>query len=142
MDALPGHRANLLNPEVDRVGVAVVASRGVLYAVADYERAVPVLTQAQVEAHRRPGASGKESPSSPTQRQRVHIARNRGAREAAASQAFSMLWQDADLNRLPKALVGRMPRDSIARPPWAVARPERRLAENSFTAYRVAVLLY
>ena len=40
----PGHRANLLNPEVDRVGMAVVASRGVLYAVADYERAVQVLT--------------------------------------------------------------------------------------------------
>ena len=37
MDELPGHRTNLLNPEVDRVGVAVVATRGVLYAVADYE---------------------------------------------------------------------------------------------------------
>ena len=36
----PGHRTNLLNPDVDHVGVAVVESRGVLYAVADYERAV------------------------------------------------------------------------------------------------------
>ena len=44
------HRANLLSPDVDRVGVAVVAGRQGLYAVADYERAVPVLTQAQVEA--------------------------------------------------------------------------------------------
>src|SRR5579863_2153469 len=44
-----GHRRNLLNPEVDRMGAAVVSSRGVLYAVADYERAVQVLTQAQVE---------------------------------------------------------------------------------------------
>ena len=35
----PGHRANLLRPDVDRVGVAVVAARGVLYAVADYSRA-------------------------------------------------------------------------------------------------------
>ena len=34
----PGHRTNLLNPEVDRVGIAVVASRGELYAVADYAR--------------------------------------------------------------------------------------------------------
>jgi uncharacterized protein YkwD len=32
----PGHRANLLSPDVDRVGIAVVAARGVLYAVADY----------------------------------------------------------------------------------------------------------
>jgi hypothetical protein len=46
----PGHRTNLLNPEVNRVGVAVVAGRRGLYAVADYARNVPVLTQAQVEA--------------------------------------------------------------------------------------------
>ena len=36
----PGHRSNLLSPDVDHVGVAVVAARGVLYAVADYSRAV------------------------------------------------------------------------------------------------------
>ena len=46
----PGHRSNLLNPKVDHVGVAVVAGRNGLYAVADYERAVPVLTQAQIES--------------------------------------------------------------------------------------------
>src|SRR5208282_224004 len=45
-----GHRENLLSPEVDRVGVAVVAARGVLYAVADYSRAVQPLTALQVEA--------------------------------------------------------------------------------------------
>ncbi len=46
----PHHRANLLNPQVDSVGVAVVAGRDGLYAVADYELAVPVLTQTQIEA--------------------------------------------------------------------------------------------
>src|ERR1035438_4651202 len=46
----PGHRSNLLNPQVDRVGIAVVAARGVLYATADYARGVRALTQTQVEA--------------------------------------------------------------------------------------------
>ncbi len=46
----PGHRANLLSPDVDRVGIAVVAARGELYAVADYSRAVEQLSAAQVEA--------------------------------------------------------------------------------------------
>jgi len=46
----PGHRENLLNPEVDRVGVAVVASRGVLYAVADYEHGVESLNGREVES--------------------------------------------------------------------------------------------
>ena len=46
----PGHRANLLSPDVDRVGIAVVAARGVLYAVADYSRGVEQLSATQVEA--------------------------------------------------------------------------------------------
>src|SRR5882757_9464522 len=46
----PGDRTNLLNPKMDRIGVAIVASRGARYAVADFEHAVPVLTQLQVEA--------------------------------------------------------------------------------------------
>ena len=41
----PGHRANLLNGEVNRVGIAVVAARGVFYATADYARGVQALTQ-------------------------------------------------------------------------------------------------
>src|ERR1039457_1698952 len=46
----PGHRSNLLNPQVDRVGIAVVAANGVIYAVADYARVVQVLNPTQVEA--------------------------------------------------------------------------------------------
>ena len=44
-----GHRENMLNPEVDRVGIAVVASRGVLYATADYARGVQALSQTEIE---------------------------------------------------------------------------------------------
>ena len=46
----PGHRTNLLSAEVDHVGIAVVEARGVLYAVADYSRAVQRLSAAQIEA--------------------------------------------------------------------------------------------
>src|ERR1700691_5089554 len=46
----PRHRENLLNPQIDRVGIAVVERGGSFYAVADYARAVPVLTPSQVEA--------------------------------------------------------------------------------------------
>ena len=44
-----GHRENMLNPEVNRVGIAVIASRGVLYATTDFARAVENLTGAEVE---------------------------------------------------------------------------------------------
>jgi uncharacterized protein YkwD len=45
----PGHRENLLNPEVDHVGIALVYARGALYAVADYSAAAQSLSPAQVE---------------------------------------------------------------------------------------------
>ena len=107
----PGHRANLLNPDVDRVGVAVVAGRGVLYAVADYERAVPVLTQARSRL-RWPTlirASGVAVLRDPTLA-RAACAADEGmpAQLPARNPRFVMRWQDADLTRLPQALVDRL----------------------------------
>ena len=46
----PGHRSNLLSPDVDRVGIAVVASRGVLYAVADYSHGVESMGAREAES--------------------------------------------------------------------------------------------
>lgn len=44
-----GHRANLLDPEVDAVGIAVVSVRGQLYAVEDFARTVEHLSVEQQE---------------------------------------------------------------------------------------------
>ena len=134
----PGHRANLLNPDVDRVGVAVVASRGGLYAVADYERAVPVLTQAQVEARGGPAdpASGitvlrdPAWPAPPAPRTKGCLASASGPQPR-----FIMRWQDAELTRLPQALVNGWPRESIVRRPWAVARRRASKALSRLTAW-------
>ena len=48
--ASAGHRANLLDPEVDSVGIAVVQMKGQLYAVEDFARSVAQLTIEQQEA--------------------------------------------------------------------------------------------
>jgi hypothetical protein len=135
-----GHRTNLLNPEVDHVGVAVVASRGMLYAVADYERAVPVLTQARVEATiaglvRAQGIALLAD----TTAARAYCAQSRGAR-GGSLPGFSMLWQDADLTRLPQALVGRIASGQYRHAAVGSCPPQGQ--EGSFTAYRMAVLLY
>jgi hypothetical protein len=136
----PGHRTNLLNPAVDRVGVAVVASRGVLYAVADYERAVPVLTPAQVEAAIASlvRVSGVTILRDPTVA-REYCAQSKGTR-GSNRPSYLMLWQEADLTRLPQQL-----RDRIASRQYrqaAVGSCPAQDVEGSFTAYRTAVLLY
>jgi hypothetical protein len=135
-----GHRTNLLNPKVDRVGVAVVASRRGLYAVADYERSVPVLTQAQVEDAiaqllRGRGVTLLDDPTDA----RAYCARGRDA-EGDSVPGFRMLWQEADLTLLPRQL-----RDRLASGQYSQAAVGSCPAQNvggAFTAYRVAVLLF
>jgi hypothetical protein len=136
----PGHRTNMLNPEVDRVGVAVVASRGELYAVADYERAVPVLAQAEVEASvaKRLRAQGLAVLADPTVA-REYCAEREGFK-GSSQPGFIMRWQDADLTLLPQALLDRVATGKY-RQAAVGSCPAQGLA-GTFTAYRLAVLLY
>jgi len=46
----PGHRANLLDPKADSVGISVINRDGQLYAVQDFDRTVAVLSFAQQES--------------------------------------------------------------------------------------------
>jgi len=142
----PGHRANLLSPDVDRVGIAVVAAHGSLYAVADYSRGVEQLSAAQVEA--RAAALIRVSG--------VVILRDPGlAREACATDEgmprasvgsggpmprFVMRWQEADLSQLPQALADRLVSGKYRQA--AVGSCPAQTSGGSFSAYRVAVLLY
>lgn len=139
----PGHRSNLLNPAVDRVGVAVVAGRNGLYAVADYARDVPALTPAQVEAR----VAGM------VQNGGVTIERNTiAAREACetdegvpgsqsgARTRFVMRWQDAELSHLPGELTDELATGKFRKAEVASCPPQGQ--QGWFTAYRIAVLLY
>ncbi len=139
----PKHRANLLSPEVNRVGIAVVASRGVLYAVADYERAVPTMTQSQVEAT--VGALVRArgiSVSGNAALARAACATDSGLpRSASGPQPrFVMRWQDASLSMLPQALTDRLASGRYHQA--AVGNCPTQGQEGAFTAYRIAALLY
>jgi uncharacterized protein YkwD len=138
-----GHRANLLSPDVDRVGIAVVAARGVLYAVADYSRAVEQLSAAQVEARvaalvRPSGVVIVRDPNLA----RAACATDEGIPRAAGGEMprFVMRWQDGDLSRLPQQLVDRLASGNYRQA--AVGSCPAQVSGGSFSAYRVAVLLY
>jgi uncharacterized protein YkwD len=136
----PGHRTNLLNPAVDRVGMAVVASRGVLYAVADYSQDVPVLTPAQAEAAVAGliRVGGVTVLSDPTVA-RAYCAQDHGPR-GSARPGFIMLWQGADLTHLPQPLIKRLASGQYHQAAVGNCPPQE--GEGSFTAYRFAALLY
>lgn len=139
----PGHRTNLLNPDVNRVGIAVVAARGVLYATADYARAVQVLNREQVEARvaemmRVSGiailANHGEARAACTTDNGVPAGRG------AVSPGFVMRWQDSEMKQLPQPLAEKLTSGQYHQA--AVGSCPAQGVEGDFTAYRVAVLLY
>ncbi len=142
----PGHRQNLLSPDVDHVGIAVVSARGVLYAVADYSHAAPALSPAQVEAKiasliRVSGVSilGDRSLA------RAACAADSGMPRAPAGAPqprFIMRFQDSDLDRLPQALADRLSSGSYRSASIGSCPAQSSEGEGAFTTYRVAVLLY
>lgn len=139
----PGHRSNLLNPEVNRVGIAVVAIRGVLYATADYSRRVAALSRSQVEAHvaqlLRPSGVAILADSSQARAACVADQGMPSARNGLEPH-FIMRWQDSDLARLPEALQEKLATHRY-RSASIGSCPARGVA-GTFTAYRVAVVLY
>ncbi len=139
----PGHRQNLLSPEVDHVGVAIVAARGVLYAVADYSRAVQQMGASQVEAQvtalvRASGVTILQDPSVA----RAACTMDDGMPRASGGMQprFIMRWQDADLSHLPQQLVGRLQTGRYRAADVGACSAQG--VEGSFTAYRIAVILY
>ncbi|MGH9605005.1 MAG: CAP domain-containing protein [Terracidiphilus sp.] len=138
----PPHRANMLNPDVNRIGTAIVSARGTLFAVADFSRAVLVLSQSQVEAQvanliRVSGVSVLTSPAQARQ------ACTTGAMPPSAPgllPRFLMLWQSSSLKQLPKSLGDKLVSGQYHRAEVGSCAPQS--SQNGFAAYRVAVLLY
>jgi hypothetical protein len=139
----PGHRTNLLNPKVDHVGVAVVAGRRGLYAVADYECAVLVLTQAQEESEVASlvKASGVAIQPDATLARTACAAEGKLPSSASGPRPrFVMYWEGAQLTQLPKDLAGALASGKYHQA--SVGSCPAQGQEGAFTAYRIAVLLY
>jgi hypothetical protein len=138
----PQHRANILDPNLNSIGVAVVERSGYLYAVADFDRNVPNLNLEQVEETigKLIAAQGVQmAPESLRQDARQTCEMNHGA-AGGSKPRFIMRWQSSDLSGLPNPLVERL--HSGEYQTAAVGACDSANAEQAFTTYRLAVLLY
>jgi uncharacterized protein YkwD len=138
-----GHRENLLSADVDHIGVAVIAAHGLLYAVADYSRAVQQMNSTQVEAR----VAALVRPSGLTILSDPSVARAACTTDEGMPRAvngmqprFIMRWQDADLTQLPQELVQRLETGRYRAAD--VGSCPAQDAGGEFTTFRIAVILY
>ncbi len=135
----PGHRANLLDPNVDSIGIAIVTRNDQLYAVEDFANTVETLSLAQQE-HTVANAIAQSG---------LQVAKtNEEARQTCTmSTGFAGLRQpwyilrytSASLNEIPRQLKTRLTSGKYHQAVIGACSVDRK---TPFTAYTIAVLLY
>ncbi len=135
----PHHRANLLDPKVDSIGVAIVRRGNQLYAVEDFARTVQTLSLTQQE----------RTVASVLSQTGLHVAATtEDARQTCAMSTgyagsrqpwFVMRYTASSLDQIPSQLKSRL---STGKYHQAVVGACEAPHGAPFTAYNIAVLLY
>jgi uncharacterized protein YkwD len=135
----PGHRANLLDPNIDSIGIAIVTRDHQLHAVEDFASTVPVLTLNQQERT----VAGVLAQSGMRVAEATDDARQTCTMSTGYAGArqpwFIMRYTAASLDAIPSQLKSRL---SSGKYHQAVVGACPVTRKSSFTAYNIAVLLY
>jgi uncharacterized protein YkwD len=136
----PDHRANLLDPRVDSVGISVMRRRGQLYAVEDFDHTVASLSFAQQEnaIAELLRAEARVVMLSNVEDARRTCEMNSGY-AGARKPWFIQRFTTASLDRLPETLHAKLATGKYHSA--AVGACEVRNS-GGFTAYGIAVLLF
>lgn len=137
----PQHRANILDPRLTDIGIGVVEHAGYWYAVVDFDSAVQNLASSQIEQRigallSRHGIDPSRSPAAA----RKDCTADEGD-VSGTHPLFIMRWEGTNLDRLPGPLQQRLDtgRYKTASVGACGGQPA---ANQGFTTYRIAVLLY
>jgi hypothetical protein len=135
----PTHRANLLDPNLNVVGIAVTEDpNGLLYAVEDFARNVPMLSPTAVEQRVQkllqaqglaPAASNEDA------RKTCGMASGQ-----AGTPKLVVQWDGSDISQLPDTLLQQLSRTRYTTA--AVGACPGNQPNSQFTTYHIAVLLY
>jgi hypothetical protein len=134
----PVHRANLLNPKMNAVGIGVVERQGLLYAVEDFAQAVSAPRQTVVESQ----VMAALQKVGMTSVRMTKAARSNCESQSNTAEGAQLVvhWEGPNPGQLPEALVQQMSR--AAYHSAAVGACPGSRPGQGFTTYRVAVLLY
>lgn len=133
----PHHRANILDPNVNSIGVATVRHGETLFAVEDFSRSVPNLGPDKVEAKVESLLQTRGVAPSASESARKTCAMDHGS-VGEPKPMFVMRWQGTDLGRLPDALEERLQTGKYHRATVGACSS----GQQPFSGYKVAVLLF
>ena len=134
------HRANILDPKMDALGVAVAAGDGILYAVEDFQQSSEALSPAQVEQRVRDllHARGVDA-SAPAKAAEQACATARGIPEGSNARSV-VRFETADLSQLPGQVELQIRNSDFQKAAVGACAPGP--GQALFTTYRVAILFY
>jgi uncharacterized protein YkwD len=134
----PTHRANILDPNLNTVGIAVIPDQGRLYAVADFSHSAPVQSYDSLE--KRVAQTLQSHGIAPAES-------NADARQTctmptgtADSPKLVVQWDGPDPTLLPDALIQAIATGRYTSAEVGVCASKK--PNPQFTTYNVAVLLY
>jgi hypothetical protein len=134
----PPHRANLLDPRVNTVGIAIVQHRGELYAVEDFARVVPSMSRPQQE----------QQVAAQLARHGIHVRQGDTLAESYCGgtpsgtrplPALVVRYSTVDLTQLPTKVAQGIGNGTYHTAVVGACNPAD---QNGFTAYQVVLLLY
>ncbi len=141
----PVHRANILDPHLTAIGIAVVPTNhrdtaGLLFAVEDFSRTVATYTPIQVEAQAQQVLLSRGIQPNPSAEARQDARRACSTGTTSLTQPTLILqWEGPDLHDLPATVLpqlhSRNQKVAIGACPPSESNP-------NFTTYRIGVLIY
>jgi hypothetical protein len=136
----PGHRANILDPKSNALGVGVVERDGYLYAVEDFDESSEQLTYGQVEARVRELLRQQGVDATAPAAAAEEACRMQGGFPGGARVRSIVRFETADLSHLPSEVMQQLRGGDRGRAAVGACAPDP--GQASFTRYRVAVLFY
>jgi hypothetical protein len=136
----PGHRKNILNPDLTAVGIAAVRGSGGLFAVQDFSLPVTVLSIEQQERKviSLMTAAGMRRVTA-SEDARITCEMDRGISASITRSVQAMRFEVSDLSRLPETVEKNLRGQAFQKAEVGACR-----ASNApgFAHYRVAILLF
>jgi hypothetical protein len=136
----PGHRGNILNPDLTAVGIAAVRGSGGLFAVQDFSLPATVLSIEQQERKvisLVTAAGVRRVTASDDARKTCDL--ERGVSVAGNRSVQAMRFEASDLSKLPESVERNLRGLSFQKAEVGACRAS---SASGFAHYRVAILLF